>query len=111
MKKALLALLLLATGSAFAVDPLTIDRSSFTLSNESAYIASSTYLTRIIVSSATANAVLKIFNSTFTTVSASTIAIVDMSRVGMYDFGNTQVKGLFYVTTGNGNGVNIIYKK
>lgn len=112
MKRLLAALLLLST-PALAVEPLTVNRSSRTATNETAYIEAS-YLDKVIVPIATASGVLEIYSSTYTTTVSTNnvlVASITLGTVGMYDFANTQVKGIYYKTSTATNGVTIIYKK
>lgn len=112
MKRGLLYLSLilsLATGSAYANDPNMINRSSFTATNETAYLAAA-YLDAVVVSSVSAAGVLTIYNSTFTTTAK--VATISLGTVMEYDFKNLQVKGIYYVLSGNTQpGLTILYKK
>lgn len=89
--------------------------SSFTATNDSAVITVpgsgvvAHVLSRILVSSTSAIGTIKIFNSTFTTTNP--VATIHLGTVFMYDFDNLQLKGIFYTTTSNTNGVTIIYKQ
>jgi hypothetical protein len=101
------ALLLPAFG--LAVYPNPVNRSCFTITNESAYVASS-FLDSVVVGSAGISGNLKIYNSTWT--ASGLIANISLTDEGSYDFKDMQVKGLFYVTTSNTpGGVTILYKK
>lgn len=107
MKK-ILALLLIA-GTSLAVEPQTVNRSSFTkTNNESGYIAAN-YLDKVIVGVATTGGALLLYNSTWT--ASVLISSISLGSVGMYDFANTAVAGIYYVTGAATSGVTIIYKK
>jgi hypothetical protein len=116
MKKLLTILSVLACSTlAHAGGPVAY--SSFTLTTDSALIRPATStntiaqtLVAVNVSSASAatGAVLKIFNSTFTT--ANQVASIALTSVGTYEFHDVVMKGIFYTTTGNSSGVTIIYK-
>lgn len=116
MKKILIGILAMAcAGISFANDGIA--HSSFTATNDTNLLMRSDTstntivhtLTAVVVSSATAGGVLKIYNSTFSAVNP--ITFVDLGTVGVRQFFDIQVKGIFYTTTGNSNGVSIIYKQ
>ena len=104
----LLAILVMAVGSAIA-EPITINRSSFTQTNDTKYLEA-TYLDKVVVGVATSGGVLVIYNSTHTT-SSVIVSSISLGTVGTSDFNNTQVKGVYYKATGNTNGFTILYKK
>lgn len=108
MKISALAALLLVPAFAFA-DPNTLNRSSFTQTNETSYIAA-THLDKVVVGVTSSNGVLVVYNSTHTT-SSVVVSSISLGTVGTYDFNNTQVNGIYYKTTSNANGVSILYKK
>lgn len=114
MKRILIAILALGCASVSMAEG-TAYRSTWTATNETAILESTTTvihtLSQIIVSSASPNGLLLIVNSSFT-INASTIALINLAEVGTYDFKDLFVsKGLWYRTTGNSNGVTIIYKR
>jgi hypothetical protein len=101
------AALALLCSPAMALEPNLPNKSSFTTTSHSGYIASS-YLDQVIVSTGSTFGTLKLYNSTWTT--AGQIASVTLGTLGSYDFSNQLVKGLFVVITQNVNGVTILYK-
>lgn len=110
MKK-LLVYFLFICGSAFAGDSFSPSRSSFTQTNESGYISSSTRLVAVDVGIASAGGTLKIYNSTWTTnVLISSISLATIQNHYYGDEG-IAVSGIFYITGANANGVTIIYKR
>lgn len=111
MKKLLFALLFLCAGMSHAFEPALINRSSFTLTNDSAAIQCN-YLDKVIVAVAKAGGFLTIYNSSWTSASTATvISSISLSSVYEYDYTNLKVNGLFYITATNTNGVQILYKK
>jgi len=110
--KTILAALMFASSLSYALEPNTVNRSSFTQVNQTAVIAAS-YIDKVIVGVATAGGVLTIFNSTTTTASFLTVLVssISLATVGTYDFDNTQVKGIAYRSSTATNGVTIIYKQ
>lgn len=112
----MIAVLALGLSSiAYAGGPIAY--SSFTATTDSTLLRSATStntivqtLTAVVVSSASAasGAVLKIYNSTWTT--SNQVAMISLTTVGYYPFNDTVLKGIFYTTTGNSSGVTIIYK-
>lgn len=110
MKKLVLAALLFCGAMAEANEPTTVNLSSaIVAANSTGYIASG-YLDVVMIGMATAGGVLELYNSTFTT-SAPLISSVSLATVGYRDFKNTQVKGLYWRTSSNTNGVTVIYKQ
>lgn len=106
MKKLLIALLLL--GSTAHAELTDIHKSSnIAAANSTGYLAAG-YLDKIIVSMATSGGVLELYNSTFTT--SVLIASCSLAAVTNHNFSNSEVKGLFWRTSSNTNGVQIIYK-
>jgi hypothetical protein len=105
MKKLIAVAVLLLAGPAMA-DQVT--KSSTTLTNESGYIAAR-QLVRVLVGATSANGVLKIYNSTYTT--SGLISSATLVTGNALDFENLNVKGIYYVTTGNTNGLTIIYRQ
>lgn len=102
------AVLSLLCGVSFAADPKTVNKSSFTTTNHSGYIAAS-FLDKVVIGSATASGTMAVYNSTWTTVNQ--IANISFATVGDRDFANLQVKGLWVVITNNSaSGVTILYK-
>jgi len=111
MKKILAALMFVSSLS-YALEPNTVNRSSFTQTNETAVIAAS-YIDKVIVGVATAGGVLTIFNSTTTTPGFLTVLVssISLATVGTYDFYNTKVNGIVYRSVTATNGLTIIYKR
>jgi hypothetical protein len=113
MKLRLLALLLMP--SLVVADVSTLNRSSFTATNQSAAAIVATNLDKVLVGVASAGGTLLIYNSTTTTSALLTsnvlIASITLATVGMYDFTNLMVKGIVYQTNTNTNGVTILYKR
>lgn len=98
---------------AYATDKISY--SSFTATNDTALIRSvtstntiPTTLSAVIVSSPTTGGLLKIYSSTFTT--ANLVANISLTNIGYYDFRDVPMRGIYYATTVNSNGVTIIYK-
>ncbi len=112
MKKLITALLLCAS-IGYAEDG--IYRASTTFSNDLALIQPSTntvpqVLEAVVVGSASLGGLLTIYNSTFGATTMSTITYINLTNTGFYDFKGIRVKGIYYRTTGNSNGITIIYK-
>lgn len=106
MKKALFLLL----GLGLLTSPAMADqvnKASFTLTNETAYIAARN-LNRIVVGVTSTAGFITVFNSTFTT--ALPISSMSLTAGNILDFDNLQVKGIYYRTAGNTGGVTIIYR-
>jgi len=114
MKLRYLAALLLLPCLSFA-EPVTVNRSSFTKTNQSAAYIPALHLDKIIVGSASANGTIIVWNSTSTTsallTDAVVIASVTLGTAQHFDFNNVQVKGIVYQTNQNTSGVTILYKK
>ena len=116
MKKIIsLALLFLASVS-FAGERMIpqvtqcVFKSSYTATADTAkYISNSKYIDGIIVSSASAGGWIKIYNSTFT-AAGQLIPAIDLSTVGYWPL-HLVVSGLTYTTSGNTNGIAIIYRE
>jgi hypothetical protein len=110
MKKTLIALLvLLCAGPSFADQ---VSKASHTMTSESGYIAARN-LSRVMVGTTSSGGVCKIYNSTSAagaTVS-TLISSFTMTVGNPLDFDNLNVKGIFYITTSNSNGITIIYKQ
>ena len=112
MKK-LLAVLLLCTGTAFAVEPATVNKSSHIFAvNSSTYIAAN-YLDGVIIGMATSGGVLEIYNATATVhmTAATLVSSMSLATVGDRDFSNLGVRGIMWKTSTNTNGVTILYKR
>jgi hypothetical protein len=113
MKFKLLAVLLAFPALALA-DPNTLNRSSFTATNDLACIVA-THLDKVVVGVATAGGSLVIYNSTTTTAALLTtnvlVSSMSLASVTTADFNNTQVKGICYRSGTPTNGVTILYKK
>lgn len=107
MKK-VFALLLLCAGTSFA-EPITLNRSSFTQTNDATKCITATHLDKVIVGVTSTAGVLRIYNSTWTTTPV--ISSITLATVGTYDFGNLAVAGICYITNSNSNGVTILYKR
>lgn len=114
MKKLLVALVLLCTGTGFAVDPLSVNRSSHVYAaNSSTYIACG-YLDKVIVGIASSGGVLEIYSATATAhmTAATLVSSMSLATAGIsYHFENLGVRGIMWRTSSNTNGVTIIYKK
>lgn len=90
--------------------------SSYTATNDTALLRSATSTNTIaqtlsavvVASTSPAGGVLKIYNSTWTTTNQ--IANIGLISTGYYEFHDVVVKGIYYTTVGNTNGVTIIYK-
>lgn len=107
MKRILISLLLIAS-PLFANEPTTVNKSSaIAVANGTGYI-SAMYLDKVVIGVATANGVMELYNSTFTT--SVMISSISLATVRYVDFENTYVKGLFWHVATNTNGVTIIYK-
>jgi hypothetical protein len=102
-----MAVLSLLCGVSFAADPKTVNKSSFTTTNHSGYIAAS-FLDKIVIAAPTTGGSIAVYNSTWT--ASVLITSATLSNVTTLDFANTQVKGLWVVTNVNTNGVTVIYK-
>lgn len=112
MKKTLVALLMGCASIAGAVVPATVNRASRTVTNDSAYISSSTYLDKVIVTSPIVGGILGVYDSTFSNAPSLLISSVSLFSTQQIDFQDLGVRGIYYVTTGNGGlGVTILYKK
>lgn len=107
MKYLFLLLMLCMTPLGWGAVPTTVNQSSFTLTNDTAYIAAS-FLDAVIVGAASAGGTLVIYNSTWTT--STIISSITLSAREAH-FDNLAVKGLYYVVTANSGGVTIVYKK
>lgn len=114
MKLRLLSALLLLPSLVLA-DPATLNRSSFTKTNQSAAYIASTHLDKIVVGVGTANGTILVWNSTTTTSALLTDAVLitsaTLATAQSFDFNNLQVKGIVYQTNTNTNGVTILYKR
>lgn len=110
MKRLLISLLCLTSLASVsqALDVQLVNRSSFTLTNDSGYIAAE-YLDKVIVGGASANGTIKLYNSTWTTsVQISSLTLVTAGIT--YHFNDLKVRGIFYTTTSNVGGVTVIYR-
>lgn len=115
MKKLFLALTLFlaGVGRIYADTPAS---SSYTATNDTQLLRSQTStntivrtLVGVIVSSPSSVGLLKIYNSTYTTA-GSTVATISLATVQNYDFHSVVLRGIYYITTGNSNGVTILYR-
>ena len=110
MKRLLMSFVAVLLVSPVFADPSTPNRSSFTATNDNGvYISSSMYLDKVIVGVASANGVLRIYNSTHT--ASVLISSISLGTVATHDFSNLAVKGIFYDTDTNLNGVTILFKR
>lgn len=109
MKRLIVGLVLLCGGSAFANDPNTINVSSAIVAATSTGYIAAGYLDVVMIGASTAGGVLEIYNSTFTT--SVLISSISLATVGYRDFKNTSVKGIFWRTSTNTNGVTLLYKR
>ncbi len=111
--RSLVALLLAPTF--LLAEPATLNRSSFTRTNEARANIPALNLDKVIVGVATSGGTLLIWSSTSTTSGSLTdsvlVASVSLATAQMYDFGDVLVRGITYQTNGNTNGVTILYKK
>lgn len=110
-KKLILLGLLLAPVMAHADGVGTVQRSSFTLTNDSAAIVGAGYLDKIVVGVAQAGGFLTVYNSSRIADPTFVISSISLSTVYEYDYGNMPVKGIFYTTASNTKGVQILWKK
>lgn len=108
MKRLLMSFVAAALVSPVFADPATPNRSSFTATNDGAHIAAM-YLDKVIVGVASTGGVLKIYSSTHTT--SVLISSISLATVATHNFENLAVKGIYYVTNSNANGVTILYKR
>jgi hypothetical protein len=115
MKKLITILSVLACSTlAYAGGPVAY--SSYTATNDTALLRSVTSTNTIVqtlsavvvASTSPAGGVLKIYNSTWTT--NNQIANIGLTTNGYYEFHDVVLKGIYYTTVGNTNGVTIIYK-
>lgn len=117
MKKLIFALLIGCTGFAQAYQGGTVNIGSFTKTNDTtACIISSGplndwphFLNKVIVAGASATGAIVIYSSTWT--NTPIISSITLSTQGTYNFDDMKVNGICYTTTGNTNGVSIIYKR
>lgn len=108
MKRMLsLCLAVLSPTLAFCIEPNIVNKSSFTQTNDTKYIAAN-FLDKVVVGVATSGGTLEIYNSTWTT--QVLVSSITLGTVFTHDFDDTRLRGLYYRTTGNSNGVTIIYK-
>jgi hypothetical protein len=85
-------------------------KSSFTKTNDTTkYITDSRYLKAIVVSSATAGAFCTVYNSTWTAAN-QVLPAVDLGTLGVYEVNLYMDQGITYTTTGNANGVSLIWR-
>jgi hypothetical protein len=114
MQLKVIAALVALPALAFA-DPVTLNRSSFTRTNQSAAAITATNLDKVIVGVATAGGTILVWNSTTTTSALLTDAVlvssISLAAAGTFDFNNLQVKGIVYQTNTATNGVTILYKR
>lgn len=111
MKRLLLASLVsLIPIAGFAVDPNTVNRSSFIAGGTQTGCIQATYIDKVMTGVTTSGGVLVLYNSSWTNtspvISSFTIAVGNP-----LDFDNTKVKGICYQAVLPTNGVNIIYKQ
>lgn len=113
MKKLVYMVLSLMPALAIAVDPASVNRSSYIAGvTQSSCIINVSYLDKIIVGEATSGGNIAIYSSSWTMLESQRISSVTLATVGMYDFGNAQVRsGICYLADTPTNGVTILYKK
>jgi hypothetical protein len=112
MKSLLIAaVVLLGISSVQAVEPSTVNKSSFiAVAAGTGYIPAE-YLDKVIVGMPTASGVLEIFNSTFSTNASLIISSISLASVRDINLTNMGVKGIMWRVTLNTNGVTILYKR
>jgi hypothetical protein len=104
------SLLLAASARAVPQSNQCVYQSSFTKTNDTAkYITDSRYLKAIVVSSATAGAFCTVYNSTWTAAN-QVLPAVDLGTLGVYEVDLYMDQGITYTTTGNANGVALIWR-
>lgn len=112
MKKLLLLTILVSLGltsAALAYEQRTM-YSSFTTTNDTLQrIPNARTIERVVASSVTTGGLLKIYDSSAT--ATNQIAAVTLNSANFYPFEVQLSSGLTYSTTGNANGVTIIYTK
>lgn len=101
--------MLMCGSTVYANEPTTVNLSSaIAAANSTGYIAAG-YLDVVVIGMATSGGVLELYNSTFTT--SVLISSISLATVGHRDFKNTKVRGLYWRTSTNTNGVSVIYKQ
>ncbi len=110
MKRLLAALMLLVGPSAFAVDPFSVNRSSFVIGGSQTGCIPASYLDKVIPGVSTSGGSIVLYNSSWT-LTAPVISSITLSAGNMSDFANTRVKGVCYNAGTPTNGVTIIYKQ
>ena len=109
MKRFLAAILLFA-GPAFAVDPFSVNRSSFIAGTTQTGCIQASYLDKVLTGVTTSGGTLTIYNSSWT-LTSPVISSTTLVAGNMQDFANTRVAGICYNAGTPTNGVTIIYKK
>lgn len=117
MRKLIIAGLLLTSSVVLAAPKpvnFSIYRASYTATNETAAEIqqgnqSVDFLHAVIISSATTGGVLKLYDSQGS--ASSLFALIDLSAKNDFAFDVWLSSGLTYTTSGNSNGVTIIYRK
>ena len=109
MKYLFLSMALL-TGPAFAVDPLSVNRSSYIAGGSQSGCIQANYLDKIIVGEATSGGNVMVHNSSWTRTDDAIISSVTLATIGTQDFSNTRVKGICYLADTPTNGFTILYK-
>lgn len=112
MKK-IFMLLMFVVCPAFAITSGTVNKSSFTLTNDSSKCIAARELDKVIVGSASGVGAIILVNSTFTVTGSSLsvqVSSISLNTPMSYDFNDLLVRGICYSTTGNTAGVTILYK-
>ena len=109
MKRLITALLVLCGGLAHAVDPFSVNKSSFIAGTSHTGCIQATYLDKVHIGVSTSGGVLVLYNSSWT-VSSPIISSATLTLGGTYDFANMLVKGICYNAATPTNGVTVLYK-
>jgi hypothetical protein len=95
-----------------AVDPASVNRSSYVAGVTQSSCVLASYIDKVIVGEATTGGNVAFYSSSWTIVESQRISSVTLATVGMYDFANTQVRsGICYLADTPTNGFTILYKK
>ena len=113
MKKLISGIAVLALPMAcLAVDPTSVNRSSYIAGVTQSSCVLASYIDKVIVGEATSGGNVAFYSSSWTIVESQRISSMTLATVGMYDFGSTQVRGgICYNADTPTNGFTIIYKK
>src|SRR5688572_11446235 len=109
MKRFLAAILLFA-GPAFAIDPFTVNRSSFIAGTNQTGCIQASYLDKVLPGATSTGGSITIHNSSWT-LTSPVISSTTLAAGNMQDFANTRVAGICYNASTPTNGVTIQYKK